>query len=877
METIENILEGIASSGFNDAVTMTVGGKRLVLPKPSPLQENPKVMRSEAIFPDGAPAVTDFLTVIESNPLAHLSPPLNALGGIALDKMSVDFDGSNTACRVAFEFAFPDSIQIGFQEAKVTAIRLAASIDLPLDPLRTVNMIASGELTLDGFPVQTAITSEGHVSLLLNDGNVIDCGPLLKRIKSGGLDISFPLPTLPQLKNVLVEFDLPADNLRVFAEMANASVDILGLTVSVNSFHAILGSQKFACLEASATAGGLFIFGLAEIPGDMELKAHIPKCKPAQLVATVFPALAPATSIVKDIEFPSADIALVKSDANDSILLSTSMSVASFLPEGVVKFADHIGLSLSSADVAAEVLLANNPTLARFRFALCPEARPLIGGSDFGLDGLWLQADLQDASPVMGLVADISFTFHGQHFKLEGTILAGINEADINARQVEPEVWTNALGIQGLNLSNLNLAVSMSYEGVPGIGFGGGFNVQVPHTNNTFTGEVEFLFDPGNPATSVFSAAFSHFDLREAFHLMLPSRDASLDNLLKQVSFGSCKLYFSPAGNIIAGVAYPAGFCFRGEFDLFGWSESVDVMVDPALGICFCCDMGKAVKVGHIIDLASKDKPGKGPHLSFTTYPAEKEPFLSVDGTIAIANAFSAATSITFDTTHFFLAFTAKFFKIDGVSFNAEAEFAHLASGDFEVTVSLQNLGNIESNLNSSLKAAAKKASDAISAAQQKVEQAEKNLAPIKSAYEERQKVLNDLISKRNHASIVKKAYYEAQIVVVQGEVTTLQGSCLAAQGTLNAAVGALGGVKTAENCALNGIAGFIESVPVKLDSLTCSEKVTALDNSRFSASVAAEVNHARHMLQVTLDFNADKMLEILATDLESAIVNLFK
>lgn len=909
---------GEVCSEFTSPLAFPVGSKKVVFPVPAvPAGAPANLVQTIGSFPDGGIALKDFLQLLPEDPLAALPPPIDSVLNVELDGMTVTIDtAAKVVASICITVGLPRGTTIGVRKSSITNLTLTLFIGLPTDPAQSFSAWVSGDLTLCGFAATTTVSTDGHVVILLNDGKPIDTQAVLQEIASMGGIGTLPF-SAPKLEQATIEFDLPFRNVRLSSTLQGATLKFLSLEATLLSLGGQVAGPASFWATAEASIGDVRASGVFTIPGEITITITIPTLSPAKLVAQAIPALASACSAIEGITFENTQITLTKLtgaqhkalfsapattgkgnlldaiDARDgpvlmaqkvqvpaigggdSLAASTTIDVTGLLPDGTARFLGKVKAASDLTKVHAAVTLTDSPLMAQVQFELIPGPLDLIPDSDWKLDGFWLQANLA-TNPSLALAAGVSFPFKDQTFELYGTVSVSAVEAKITAQLVQPMVWANALGIPSLDVSDLAMEFGWSFDDdLPTVGVAGSFGVTVPHTGSQFAGGVVFIVDCGNPGASVFGVNFNHFDLCEAYHLFIPNAAPSLDRLLREVSFDDCDFYVAPEAATIGTQTFPQGMIVRGAVDLFGWKAQVDVEVGTA-ALTFDCDVESPIRVGPLLQI-SGSKSSVGPHLDFTTAPAPGKPYLTAAAHLSIANAFSATTSIMFSLTAFSFSFTESFFRTAAVKFTADADFADFGSGAFDVTLSLTGLASLASGLNADLRKAAAAAKGAIDSAEEKVSKAERDLKPVKDERDKRQAVLNHLVKERKKASWWKKPYYESQIVVVQGEVTSCNIAYQAALETLKLANDSLGAAKTVENVALNKIAGFIDDVPVVIQSVTCTESLSALGKSAFAATVSVEVDRAPHSFSIAIDFNLKDMLDTLGKDIYNSVVDLFK
>lgn len=877
MDTLISELQKVASSGsFAQPIVIAVGNNRVVIPPPVATGEDPATYCSVALFPDGAPGIDDFAAMLGTIKFSDLPAPLNAVGNVTISRLAVEFAGTGPyPSRISAEFGYGGTI-IGFQNASVANISLTCECVMPLDQLLAATTIyTEAELNLDGARLPVEIGATGRALFLLNNGEAVNLDAIQKLVSRGGWSqFQLPVPD-PAFENVLVEFSLTNNDVSISADIASDGLDFFGSHVTLSRLSVHLGTQCSALVVASGSIGSLGLSGLIELPGSLSLCAEIPAIRPAELIAAAIPQLAAAAKPLAGIEFPESTLTLTKDGSAETLFIETELNPAQLVAEPVKTFLTHIGVEIPQDEVSTDLTVIPQPLTARLSMAMLSE-KPveLIKNSKFFIEGLRLEFDAAAQNPAFGLGADLEFTFSNQTFELAGTILAKIDEATIQATQKKPAIWKDALGIEGLDLSDLNLVVGLSYAGVPTIGFGGKFLINAAE----LSGSVAFLFDAGNPGTSVLSLSFSKIDLAQCFDLFFPARaQAPVRSVLRQISFEDCNLYFAPEGCTIAGVGYPAGFRIRGDAAFFGWGNKLDVQVEPAHGMMFDCEMDKAVKLAGVFALHSATDSKRGPHLAFSTDPKPALASLTASGVLEIAGAFRESTTVTFDETSFHVDVTTTFFCTPAVSLKADAEFAQIANSGLIVHLTLTGIDKLAGTVNSALKNAAHAAASALSEAQDAVRKAKHDLAPLKSAYEGLQRELSYLKKKYNHASIIEKPYWAARIATTEGEIAAAWGPYHAAELVLEGAEKALGAVKTVENAALNTIAGFIDTTPVQIESVKCDVKASELQQPQFTVAVELQVMGKSQTLKLRVDFSNAHMVGQLAQDIKDGIVKMFE
>lgn len=869
----------VKDEAFSRAIVIPIGTKSVSIPPPKPTDDTPTVLRSQAIFPNGDPDVADFAKTLDLLDFAGLPAPLNAIGKVTLEGLEIDFI-SNGFYPTGFraKFGYPGA-KIGFQKTNISDIHLTCDCVMPVDPaLASTTIYAQAKIEIEKVPTHVEIDSRGCATFLLNDGKPIAISSIEELAANAGFSLELPVPAA-KFSSAQVVLDTKSKSISVSADFESATLKFFCCELSLDRLLVELGEINSASLVLSGEIGSLTFVGLINVPGAIIVSASIPAIHIAKLIGDAIPDLKSATKPLEGVKLPTATITLSKTDETESLALSTAYEPSDLVPDAVEKFMDHVGIGVPQVEVTTELLLIPNPRTARFRLAMM-SGQPvrLVAKSNFAIQSLWLEIDVAEANAAFGLGIDVAFPFHDQSFEFTGSVLAEANEVTVQARQKLPAVWKNPLGIQGLDLSQLNLELGISYEGLPTIGIGGDFSVKIPDSGSTFTGKVEFLFDAGNPALSVFQVQFKYIDLSEFFDLFFPGHSKSpIHKLLQQFRFSDCGLYFAPEGCSIAGVPYPQGFSVHGAASFFGWKNELKVEVDPTQGIDFDCHMDSSIHIAQIFELYDPDHPAKGPAFTFSTHPEAGDPILKITGAIEIAGVLNDKTDVLFDETQFHIDLTARLFQTAGVRITTSAAFAHIASSSLEVTLELTGIEDLERKINSTLRADAKAAAKTISKLEAKVESAERELKPLLAKCRKLQDQLKGLIAHRDHAHWYEKPYWEAQILWVQGEIATAEGFYKTARDLLQAAVDALEDAKTVENCALYAIAGFIDHSPILLKSVRSSIAASALHNSKFSLDVELSVNSKGESFRMEADFNVANMVEKLDADIRSAIVKLFQ
>ncbi|WP_428624953.1 hypothetical protein [Sedimenticola sp.] len=921
MSDFLNQLCGEVCTAFTTPLVLPIGSKKIVFPVPSvPTGAPANLALTKGSFPDGGITLKEFVALLPENPLGSLPPPLDTVLPVELDGISVTIDTKEkVVALISITVGLPQGTKIGVKKNNISNLALTLFVGLPTDPSRSFSAWISGDIELCGFAATTTISTDGHVAILLNEGNPIDTQAVLQEFATVGGIGTLPF-SVPKLEQAMIEFDLPFSQVRLSSNFQGATLKFLSLEATLLSLGCQITDPMSCWATAEASIGDVRASGVFTIPGEITITTTIPSLSPAKLVAQAIPELADACGKIEGITFEDTQITFTKltgeqhqalfsspstsekgslsdaieardgavlkaqnqsvsaigTDGADSLAVSTTIDITGLLPAGTTDFLGKVKAASDLTKIHASMMLTDSPLMAQIQFAILPTAIDLIPNSSYKLDGFWLQANLA-TSPSLALAAGVSFPFKDQIFELYGTVSVSAVEAKITAQLIQPKVWSNALGIPGLDVSGIAMEFGWSFDDdLPTVGIAGSFSVMVPHTGKRFAGGVVFIVDCGNPGATVFGVNFNHFDLCEAYHLFLANADPSLDRLLREVAFDDCDFYVAPEATTIGTATFPEGMIVRGNVDLFGWKAHVDVEVHPGSELKFECDIESPIRIGKLLQITGSNS-SNGPHLDFTTAPAPGKPYLTAAAHLSIAGAFSAGTTIMFSQSAFTFTFTDTFFQTAAVKFTADADFANFSSGGFDVTLSLTGLASLASGITADLRKAAAAAKGAIGAAEQKVSQAERALKPIADERTQRQGVLNQLIKERDKAPWWKKPYYESQIVVVQGEVTSCDTAYYGALETLKLANSSLSAAETVENVALNTIAGFIDSIPIEIKSVTCTESLSALGQSEFTATASVTVDRVSHHFQIKLNFNLANMLETLGKDIYQAVVNLYK
>jgi hypothetical protein len=906
------------SSNLAAPVSCKVGSKDIEFPAPALVSgAPPNLKRTTGVFPDGGIQLRDFMKLLpqefQAVLPASLPAPLDSVLQVELKGMTLYIDtDAKVVASIGVDVGFPSDKYIGVSKAHISNLVFSLFIGSPTDPLQSISAWVSGDLTLCGFAATTSVSTDGHVVILLNKGDPIDVQPVLQELASMGGLAELPFEA-PKFARATLEFDLPFQNVRLSSDFQGATLKFLGLEATLLSLGGQVTGPTSVWASAELTIGQIRAAGFFAIPGEITLTITIPSLSPGALITQALPELAGACSIIDGIAFENTQITLTKltgeqhkavfsnqtvssieardgpvlrsgdpspaigSSASDSVIVSTTIDISKHLPDGTGTFLGKIRSPIDLAKVQASVTLTDAPMTAQIQFALVSAACELVPKSEFKLTGLWFQANLAAANPALALAAAITFPFEGQVFELYGKVSVTPDEVDIDAQLQKPAVWTNALGIQSLDVSGLAMKFGWSFvDEFPTLGIKGSFSVAVPHTGSRFSGGVVFIIDGGNPGASVFGVNFNHFDLCEAYHLFIEKPDGSLDRLLREASLDDCVFYVAPEpATIGSGPPLPQGMTVRGKLDLFGWKAQVDVEVGPQTGLKFACDAENAIRIGNLLSITG-DKSSAGPHLDFTTTPDAGQPYLTASARLSVERAFSAQASIKFSKTAFSFKFQESFFETTGVEFEASADLSSFSSGAFKVSLSLTGLNALADGITHALREGAKSASSVLQPALALVASAEAQLKYVDAERKQRQAALDRLVRARAAAAWWKVPYYEAQIVVVQGEVTTISAAYTAALKSLQTANAALEGVQTVENLALWEIAKFIQQVPIEIRSVTCTESLSALGKAAFNASIALDVNKTPYTFTIGVDFDAKDMVDTLARNIYQAIIDLF-
>lgn len=880
MASLADVLEQLVKEGaFTKPKVIGVGKKSVQIPPPQSVSTNPPVLRSTATFPDGDPDVADFARTLGILDFGDLPKPFSDIADVALEGLSIDFAQAGyypSGYRVQFGYS---GTRIGFQDSFITGIHLICEGSMPVDPLLSaVTVYAKAEIVLDDVQSDVEIDSKGRASFLLNDGKAISFNSILNLTKKSGFSFGLPVPEA-KLENALVVLDTQTQTISLSADFKALEVDFDYCKASLNHLWVELGKQNAASIVASGAIGKLCFSGVIELPGGLTLTAHVPPIELTSLIDAALPNEKTNLAHLNGIELPDATLTLTKNETVTSLAVATQFDPAHFVPQKFEAFLKSLGVGVPDIKVDTDLLIVLNPLKVRFRVSLLGSfpIQP-ANNSSAKIDGLWLEIDVAETEADFGLAVDVSFNFHVQTFEFSGIAQVGDDGADLQAGMKQPAIWKNALGIKGLELSALVLELGFNYEGIPTFGLGGKFGVTLPGSGRIFAGHVAFLFKADDPGTSVIDLSFNHIDLSEVFDLFFPGLStAPINKLLQQFGFSQCEFYFSPEGCTIDNVPYPSGYRLRGEASFFHWASKLDVAVSPTQGIDFECEMEKAVQIAGIFELSDAAKSGKGPKIALTTHPSAGQHLFQASGLLKITGVFSETTDVVFDETQFHINLETTLFQTADVRVKADAEFANLATAGLAVTLELVGLDSLEKDINAALKRDAKAAASKISQALQSLKYAEKRLAPVKLTYEQRQGDLNRLIRERDAAPWYKYPYWEAQVVVVQGEVSLAKGAYDLAMGALDGAVDALSKVRTIENVALNEIAAFIDDFPIQLKSVSCRVAASALHESKFTVDIDLSVNKVDRNLRVEVDFNDAQMLDQLGADIQSGIVDLFR
>lgn len=272
----------------------------------------------------------------------------------------------------------------------------------------------------------------------------------------------------------------------------------------------------------------------------------------------------------------------------------------------------------------------------------------------------------------IGFQASLQLTFSNNVLTFDVKASTRLHELSVGLYVAMRGFWKGAFGIPKLSIGNLvgeiGITVTPPYVASIMSGMlmnnlliyllGGSIVIGDPGSETAITGKLYFKISTKTPSENWFYGSISKLTVESLFSNIMGKNTFAMPKLLAESGFTKeLKISYSLLGGISTpfGEGVPAGFRFAGEFNLLGFSASVEIIVS-IIGFLKLTAVFSSFKLGFIRVLRSESDSTKGPscyvefRLSPFVFKFEINGYIDVMIFKANVHIFVSESSIRFET-----------------------------------------------------------------------------------------------------------------------------------------------------------------------------------------------------------------------------------
>ncbi|XP_065839900.1 uncharacterized protein [Oscarella lobularis] len=288
-------------------------------------------------------------------------------------------------------------------------------------------------------------------------------------------------------------------------------------------------------------------------------------------------------------------------------------------------------------------------------------------------------------------------------------------------------MWKRAFGLEWLSFGNVIMKVKF-FPGGPPTAFELGGEVHIGNVDRPerqLKAKAYVGVDMTNPQNNYFYASINGVTLEKVLHAF--GIDVNLISPLRNTGFPKgLEVSYSAIGRTVAGINIPMGFKLKGTLNILGLEVNADILVDPSRGIDVQMAMSPIVLAnGAFKMLASESERDRGPSLRAKIQVQPLLIDLRATGYVELFGFLRASAELRITNSQYLMTVTASFFGFPA-TLTIYAAYGALKQASFGVEgeLSAEWLNKLESGVEAAVKKGADEASQMLSAAQEKVDQA---------------------------------------------------------------------------------------------------------------------------------------------------------